>query len=108
MSEDSQIKTPEDQDALARVIVLIYGMLEGGKPFWVYAAVKPSKYDEFNALKSDNKLDLKNFDTFGELIIAGEGQTPPVEVTVKVAEVYQTDPTQFFKNQDPKEELDKL
>lgn len=104
----TDINIPTDKDALARVIVLIYGMLEGGKPFWVYAAVKPSKYDEFNKLKSQNKVDLKKFDVFGELIIAGEGQTPPIEVTVKVAEVYQTDPSKFFDEQDPSEELSKL
>ena len=96
-----------DKDALARVIVLIYGMLEGGKPFWVYAAVKPSKYEEFNKLKGENKLDLQNFDAFGELIIAGEGQTPPIEVTLKVAEVYQTDPKKLFTH-DIDKQLEKL
>lgn len=104
----TNIKTPEEQDALARVIVLIYGMLEGGAPFWVYAAIKPSKYKEFNELKGQNKLDLKHFDAFGELIIAGEGQTPPIEVTLKVADVYQTDPRKFFEQQDPTKELDQL
>lgn len=104
----TEIKTPEDKDKLARVIVLIYGMLEGGKPFWVYAAVKPSKYDEFNKRKAEHKLSLDGFEEYGELIIAGEGQTPPIEVTLKVAEVYQTDPTKFFDEQDPKAELEKL
>ena len=106
----SDIKIPEDKDALARVIVLIYGMLAGGKPFWVYAAVKPSKYEAFNVLKSENKLDLQTFDEYGELIIAGEGQTPPIEVTLKVAEVYQTDVNTFFDKdkQDPTEELQNL
>ena len=104
----TDIQAPKDKDALARVIVLIYGMLEGGKPFWVYAAVKPSKYDEFNKLKGENKIDLQNFDPFGELIIAGEGQTPPIDVTLKVAEVYQTDVTKFFDGTDPKETLDNI
>lgn len=106
----TEVKSPQDKDALARVIVLIYGMLEGGKPFWVYAAVKPSKYEAFNKLKNDHKLDLQKFDEFGELIIAGEGQTPPIEVTLKVAEVYQTDPNKFFDKdkQDPSAELEAL
>ena len=104
----ADIKTPEDKDALARVIVLIYGMLEGDRPFWVYAAVKPSQYDAFTEHQNDNKLDLHNFSSYGELIIAGEGQTPPVEVTLKVADVYQTDPNQFFTNKDPKEALEEL
>lgn len=106
----TEIHAPKDKDALARVIVLIYGMLDGGKPFWVYAAVKPSRYEAFNKLKSEHKLDLSKFDEFGELIIAGEGQTPPIEVTLKVAEVYQTDPSKFFDKdkQDPTEELANL
>lgn len=98
-------KPNTDTDALARVIVLMYGMLEGGKPFWVYAAVKPSQYDAFNEAKKNNKIDLKAFATFGELIISGEGQTPPIEVTLKVAEVYQTDLTKMFDGSDPKEQL---
>lgn len=104
----TDITPPKDKDALARVIVLIYGMLDGGAPFWVYAAVKPSKYETFNALKSEHKLNLQQFDEFGELIIAGEGQTPPIEVTLKVAEVYQTDATKFFESQDPRQELEKI
>lgn len=101
----AEISTPKDQDALARVIVLIYGMMEGGKPFWVYAAVKPSQYDAFNEAKKNNKLNLKDFGGFGELIIAGEGQTPPIEVTLKVAEVYQTDAKKMFDGSDPREAL---
>lgn len=106
----TDIKAPKDKDALARVIVLIYGMLDGGKPFWVYAAVKPSMYDTFNKLKGEHKLNLQAFGEFGELIIAGEGQTPPIEVTLKVAEVYQTDANKFFDKdkQDPREELANL
>lgn len=98
------IKIP-DPDALARIIVLVYGMLEGGKPFWVYAAVKPSAYDGFNDAKKHGKLNLHDFDAYGELIIAGEGQTPPIEVTLKVAEVYQTDVSKFFDGSDPKAAL---
>lgn len=101
-----ELKTPADADALARVIVLIYGMLEGGKPFWVYAAVKPSQYDAFNDAKKNGKLNLKDFAAYGEMIIAGEGQTPPIEVTLKVAEVYQTDVTKFFDGADPKKALE--
>jgi hypothetical protein len=102
----TNMSTPQNPDALARIIVLIYGMLEGGKPFWVYAAIKPSAYDAFNEAKKNNKIDMKNFGNFGELIVAGEGQTPPIEVTLKVAEVYQTDVTKFFDGSDPKQTLE--
>ena len=101
---DSNIISP-DKDQLARIIVLLYGMMEGGKPFWVYAAVKPSQYDDFNAAKSNGTLKLDAFEAYGEIIIAGEGQTPPVEVTLKIAEVYQTDPNQLFEDQNPTAQL---
>ncbi len=102
----TEIQTPQNPDALARIIVLIYGMLEGGKPFWVYAAIKPSEYDTFNEAKKNNKIDLNNFSAYGELIVAGEGQTPPIEVTLKVAEVYQTDVSKFFDDNTSKKALE--
>ncbi len=97
--------SPSNPDHRARVIVLIYGLLETGKPFWLYAAVKPSAYQEFLKKQKDGSLNLQAFDEFGELIIAGEGQAPPTEVTLKVAEVYQTDPSKFFDGADHEEEI---
>ena len=78
-------------DKLSRVIMLVTGNLEDKKKFWTYVAVKPSKLDEFNRLKKERKLDLKSFDRFGELIIAGEGHEPSLEVKKRIAEVYQID-----------------
>lgn len=107
MSEETQ--APEssadkyDPDNISRIIMLVYGMLENKKPFWVYTAVKPSMYDEFKKAESEKTLDLYNFEPYGEIIVSGEGETPPEEVTLKVAEMYQTDPSKFFQPIDPKQ-----
>jgi hypothetical protein len=76
---------------LTRIIVLVYGLLENGKPFWVFVAVKPSQYSAFITSQKDGSLNLYDFSAFGEIIVSGEGKSPPDEVTVKVAEMYQTD-----------------
>lgn len=89
-------------DNISRIIMLVYGRMEHGGPFWCYVAVKPSMYDAFKAAESQGSLDLYNFEPFGEIIVSAEGETPPEEVTVKVAEMYNTDPTKFFQPIDPK------
>lgn len=90
-------ESPPNADQKARVIVLIYGMLSGNRPFWVFVAVKPTVYKDFLKAQKEGTLDLYAFDGFGEIIVSGEGTTPPEEVTLKVAEVYQTDPRKFFE-----------
>jgi hypothetical protein len=79
-------------DDLTRIIVLIYGMLESGNPFWLFAAVKPSRYQPMLAAQKQATLDLYHFELYGEIIVSGEGKSPPDEVTLKVAEMYQTSP----------------
>jgi hypothetical protein len=88
--------TSKDND-LTRIIVLIYGMLDSGKPFWTFAAIKPSKYQEFQQAQKDGKVDLYHFTPFGEIIVSGEGKAPPDDVTLKVAELYQTEPETLVK-----------
>ena len=90
MSDQPSIPTD-----LTRIIVLVYGLLDSGKPFWVFVAVKPEAYPAFIAAQKDGSLDLYNFSGFGEIIVSGEGKSPPDEVTLKVAEMYQTDPAKF-------------
>ncbi len=94
-------------DDLTRIIVLVYGMLENGNPFWVFVAVKPSKYQPFLTAQKEGKIDLYQFDAFGELIVSGEGKSPPDEVTLKVAEMYQTDPSTLFQPIDVEKEVEK-
>lgn len=92
-----------DPDTISRIIMLVYGRMEHGGPFWCYVAVKPSQYDAFKQAEASGTLDLYNFDAFGEIIVSAEGETPPDEVTVKVAELYNADPSKFFQPVDPKQ-----
>lgn len=93
---------------LIRIIVLVYAMLENGNPFWVYVAVKPSKYQAFLTAQKEGAVDLFEFEPFGEIIVSGEGKSPPDEVTLKVAEMYQTDPSTMFQTMDAEKEAEKL
>jgi hypothetical protein len=94
-------------DLLSRTIVLVYGILENGGPCWIYAAVKPSKYEDFQKAHKDGTLDLHHFEPYGEIIVSGEGKSPPDEVTLKVAEMYQTDQTKMLQDIDKKEKKSK-
>jgi hypothetical protein len=83
---------PANNPDLTRTIILVYGLLESGSTFWVFVAVKPSKYQDFIAAQKAGTLNLYQFAPFGEIIVSGIGKSPPDEVTIKVAEMYQTDP----------------
>lgn len=85
-------ETATETKEKGRTIVLIYGVLESGNPFWLYAAVRPSKYQEMLTVQRAGELDLYNFEEYGEIIISGEGVNPPDAVTLSVAEMYQTSP----------------
>ena len=80
---------------LKRTILLLYGIMVTGGPFWVFVAIRPSKYQKFLTTQKEGTLDLENFEIYGELIVSGEGKAPPDDVILKVAEMYQTDPAQF-------------
>ncbi len=85
---------PTNND-LTRTIVLVYGILENSNPFWVFVAVKPSKYQSFLKAQKDGTLNLYQFTDYGEIIVSGAGTSPPDDVTIKVAEMYQTDPNKL-------------
>ena len=93
MTEKTQDNT--DNQDLTRTIVLVYGLLTNGDPFWVFVAVKPSQYQACIDAQKDGSLNLYQFAPFGEIIVSGEGKSPPDEVTIKVAEMYQTDPAKL-------------
>jgi hypothetical protein len=97
--------TPPNADDLTRIIVLIYGMLDSTRPFWVFAAVKPSQYLYFQTAQKDGAINLRDFAGFGEIIVSGEGKIPPDEVTLKVAEMYQTPPEKLFQPVDVEKEI---
>ncbi len=101
MAEDDKY----NPDNIARIIMLVYGKLEDGNPFWCYCAVKPGMFDQFKADEAAGKLDLYHFEPYGEVVVSGEGETPPNEVTAKVAEMYNTDASKFFQPIDPQKEI---
>lgn len=94
-------------DNVSRVIMLLYGKMDHGGPFWCYVAVKPSQFEAFKAAEAAGNIDLYNFEAYGEVIVSAEGQTPPEEVTLKVAEMYGADASTFFQPIDPMAEIDK-
>jgi len=96
MTEQTENNTNTQEQT--RTIVLVYGLLENGNPFWVFVAVKPSQYNAFIAAQKDGSLNLYEFSEYGEIIVSGEGKSPPDEVTIKVAEMYQTDPAKLKEN----------
>lgn len=96
-----------DADNLSRVIMLLYGQMDHGGPFWCYVAIKPSQFENFKAAEKAGTIDLYNFESFGEVIVSAEGQTPPEDVTLKVAEMYGADPSTFFQPIDPIAEIGK-
>lgn len=102
----TDLKKP-DADLLSRIIVLIYGILENGNSCWMYAAVKPSKYEGFLADHKAGKVNVHQFTPYGEIIVSGEGKSPPDEVTLKVAEMYQTDLSKVKEPDEVKEEIKK-
>ena len=77
---------------------LIYGVFADGKPFWAFVAVKTSLYKVFLEDQKHGKIDLGNFEYYGEVIIGNEGKYPPDDIINRVANVYQIDRDRFMKN----------
>lgn len=94
-------------DDVSRIIMLLYGKMDHGGPFWCYVAIKPSQFEAFKEAEKSGAIDLYNFDAFGEVIVSAEGQTPPEDVTLKVAELYGADASTFFQPIDPMAEINK-
>jgi hypothetical protein len=93
-----------DPDQLSRIIMLAYGAMDHGGPYWCYVAVKPSRYDAFQAVLATKKYNIQNFvnDGYGEVVVSGEGVMPPQEVTKKVAEMFNVPVRELFRASDPK------
>ncbi len=89
------MNAPNPLEELKRTIALIYGILANGTPFWAFVAVKTLKYQNFVAEQKEGKIDLSQFEPYGEIIVCGEGKSPPDEITLKVAEMYQSDPAKL-------------
>ena len=80
-----------------RIIMMVYGPLDTGGSYWCYVAVKPSRYREFLTHQRQGTLNLYKFEPYGDIIVSGEGATPPDEITRKVAEILHIDYDTFFK-----------
>jgi hypothetical protein len=109
MSDQIPQNTPDvsvNADDVTRIIMLIYGKLEDGNPFWCYVAVKPSQFEAFKAAQVAGTLNLYEFAPYGEVIVSAPGATPPTDVTRQVAEMYGADPSTFFQPIDPLEAVD--
>lgn len=93
------------EDDIGRMVMLVYGQMgNNAGPFWCYLAVKPSRYDDFQAKVKNKTFDIRNFesDDFGEIIVSGEGVTPPTDVTKKVAFMFNVPIKELFLSTDPK------
>lgn len=96
---------PFDPDTLSRVIILVYGTMNHGGPYWCYVAVKPSKLEKYHTAQAEGALNLYDFAEYGEVIVSGEGDAPPDYVTRNVAETYNCDVSTFFQPIDPLAEI---
>lgn len=93
-----------DPDQLSRIVMLAYGQMDHGGPYWCYVAVRPSRFDEFQATLATKKYNIQHFvqDGYGEVIVSGEGVTPPGEVTKQVAKMFDIPIKQLFTQTDQK------
>ena len=71
---------------------MLYGIMNNGSPFWLFVAVRPSRYHLFMTAYRDGTLDIHKFTPYGEVIVIGEGKNPSNDVVGKVAKMYQTTP----------------
>lgn len=98
-----------EPDLVARVVMLVYGVMSNSKPFWCFVAVKPSRYQELQTLVSSKQFDIRNYekDGFGEIVVSGEGVTPPNDVVQTVAKMFDVPVRNFFQDIDPEAEIAK-
>ncbi len=99
--------TQANIDSLSRIIALTFGHMENGGNYWCYVAVKPSRYEEFQKAMQSKAYNIQHFpdDGYGEVIVSGEGITPPADVTRQVANMFNIPLKEFFKDIDPKKTI---
>ncbi len=99
--------TPPNADSLSRIIALTFGQMESGGSYWCYVAVKPSRYEAFQKAMGSKAYNIQRFpdDGYGEVIVSGEGITPPTEVTMQVAKLFNIPMKDFFKDIDPQKTI---
>ena len=99
----------KDPDSLSRIIMLAFGRMDHGGTYWSYVAIKPSRYDAFRAAMSSMTYNMQDFDKdgYGEVVVSGEGDRPPADITKKVAKMFDVSISDLFKDVAPDETLRK-
>ena len=90
-------------DHVARVVMLVYGLMSNSQPFWCFVAVKPSRYKELQGLVAGKNFDIRTYEKqgFGEIVVSGEGVTPPNDVVQAVAKMFDVPVKKLFDESDP-------
>ena len=90
-------------DHIARVVMLVYGIMSNSAPFWCFVAVKPSRYKELQEIVASKTFDIRRYeeDGFGEIVVSGEGVTPPNDVVKTVAKMFDVPVRKLFDGTDP-------
>jgi hypothetical protein len=98
-----------DPDTLSRIVMLTFGRMDHGGPYWCYVAIKPSRYEAYRQAMASMSYNMQNFDkdNYGEVIVSGEGDRPPSEITKKVAKMFNVPIREFFKDDKPDETVRK-
>lgn len=99
----SELTDPAEAERLARIVMLVYGKMDDGSPYWSYVAVRPSKYDYFMKYWRTGGINMQHFEKegFGEVVVSGRGVTPPQHVTRQVAEMFGHRIRDLFGDLDP-------
>ncbi len=82
----SKDEPAKDHDSDSPVIVFDRGTLDDGTPYWVYVAVKPSKYVEFMKLLTASAAMIH--DHYGEILKFGFEKEVPASVKQEMKEKY--------------------
>jgi hypothetical protein len=100
------IKKP---DSLSRIIMLTFGTMDHGGPYWCYVAVKPSRYQAFREAMASMRYHIKQFeqDNYGEIVVSGEGDRPPSDISKQVAQMFGVSVGQLFADSQPDETIRK-
>lgn len=79
----------EEADAHSYIVVCYFDTTDDGRPYWLYLAVKPSKYREFMC-RTENHQPVR-FKDYGDILRYGFDKDIPLEVKREMKEKYGCD-----------------
>ena len=90
-----KIKLPSDEeltklDGDNAILAYTSGVMQDGRPYYAYVAVRPSLYKKFRQLTAACQSMILS--EYGEVIEAGIAAAPPPEVVQKMKDQYGCDP----------------